>query len=256
MIKELIPFLIIGMISATPTKLTAAPLASALEKPLKSSDYFSFSITPDKDSVQIQASDINGKLTLGGKSLSNCAADGTNWKCKPAEDLTVGELELAVVGTPQISSVALEVNANNKKVLIPNIAAKPKTATVTGEIAADSDIEITLTANTAPGKAIAGSALSNYFKLGSVNLGACSETGFASSALKDSSVSIKCKTGGKLAVSDKPYTFSLQDAANKGSVESLTIATFGDVTVSAVKSENNGKFLNLSILFFAFSLLF
>ena len=113
-----------------------------------------------------------------------------------------------------------------------------------------------MTANTAPGKAIAGSALSNYFKLGSVNLGACSETGFASSALKDSSVSIKCKTGGKLAVSDKPYTFSLQDAANKGSVESLTIATFGDVTVSAVKSENNGKFLNLSILFFAFSLLF
>ena len=244
------------MISATPTKLTAAPLASALEKPLKSSDYFSFSITPDKDSVQIQASDINGKLTLGGKSLSNCAADGTNWKCKPAEALTAGDHELAVVGTPQISSVALEVNANNKKVLIPNIAAKPKTATVTGEIAADSDIEITLTANTAPGKAIAGSALSNYFKLGSVNLGACSETGFASSALKDSSVSIKCKTGGKLAVSDKPYTFSLQDAANKGSVESLTIATFGDVTVSAVKSENNGKFLNLSILFFAFSILF
>ena len=256
MIKELIPFLIIGMISATPTKLTAAPLASALEKPLKSSDYFSFSITPDQDSVQFQASDINGKLTLGGQSLKNCAADGTNWKCKPEQDLAVGELELAVVGTPQISSVPLEVNANNKKVLIPNIAAKPKTATVTGEIAADSDIEITLTANTAPGKAIAGSAFSNYFKLGSVNLGACSETGFASSALKDSSVSIKCKTGGKLAVSDKPYTFSLQDAANKGSVESLTIATFGDVTVSAVKNENNGKFLNLSILFFAFSLLF
>ena len=256
MIKELIPFLIIGMISATPTKLTAAPLSSALEKPLKSSDYFSFSITPDQDSVQFQASDINGKLTLGGQSLKNCAADGTNWKCKPEQDLAVGELELAVVGTPQISSVPLEVNANNKKVLIPNIAAKPKTATVTGEIAADSDIEITLTANTAPGKAIAGSAFSNYFKLGSVNLGACSETGFASGALKDSSVSIKCKTGGKLAVSDKPYTFSLQDAANKGSVESLTIATFGDVTVSAVKSENNGKFLNLSILFFAFSLLF
>ena len=187
MIKELIPFLIIGMISATPTKLTAAPLASALEKPLKSSDYFSFSITPDKDSVQIQASD---------EKLKNCAADGTNWKCKPEQDLAVGELELAVVGTPQISSVPLEVNTNNKKVLIPNIAAKPKTATVTGEIAADSDIEITLTANTAPGKAIAGSAFSNYFKLGSVNLGACSETGFASGALKDSSVSIKCKKGG------------------------------------------------------------
>jgi hypothetical protein len=258
MIKELIPFLIIGMISATPTKLTAAPLVSALEKPLKSSDYFSFSITPDKDSVQIQASDINGKLTLGGKSLSNCAADGTNWKCKPAEALTAGDHELAVAGTPQISSVALEVNANNKNVLIPNIAAKPKTATVTGEIAADSDIEITLTANTAPGKAIAGSAFSNFFKLGSVNLGTCSETGFASNALVDSSVSIKCKTGGKLAVSDTPYTFSLQDAANKGSVESLTIATFGDVTVSAAAAttENNGKFLNLSILFFAFSILF
>ena len=194
MIKELIPFLIIGMISATPTKLTAAPLASALEKPLKSSDYFSFSITPDQDSVQFQASDINGKLTLGGQSLKNCAADGTNWKCKPEQDLAVGELELAVVGTPQISSIALEVNANNKNVLIPNIAAKPKTATVTGEIAADSDIEITLTANTAPGKAIAGSALSNYFKLGSVNLGTCSETGFAANAAADATTTIKCNT--------------------------------------------------------------
>ena len=126
MIKELIPFLIIGMISATPTKLTAAPLASALEKPLKSSDYFSFSITPDQDSVQFQASDINGKLTLGGQSLKNCAADGTNWKCKPAEALTAGDHELAVVGTPQISSIALEVNANNKNVLIPNIAQNQK----------------------------------------------------------------------------------------------------------------------------------
>ena len=75
MIKELIPFLIIGMISATPTKLTAAPLASALEKPLKSSDYFSFSITPDQDSVQFQASDINGKLTLGGEELDRMSED-------------------------------------------------------------------------------------------------------------------------------------------------------------------------------------
>ena len=257
MIKELIPFLIIGMISATPTKLTAAPLASALEKPLKSSDYFSFSITPDKDSVQIQASDINGKLTLGGESLKNCAADGTNWKCKPEQDLAVGELELAVVGTPQISSVALEVNANNKNVLIPNIAAKPKTATVTGEIAADSDIEITLTANTAPGKAIAGSALSNYFKLGSVNLGTCSETGFAANAAADATTTIKCKSGSKLEVSTTPYTFSLK--SGKTAVESLTIGAFGDVTVSAASNPNNannGKFLRLSFVFFIFTLLF
>ena len=263
MLKELISFLIIGIVFSATAKIVVAPVSNTLEKPLTTSDYFSFSLTPDGDPVTITATDVDGKLTLGGEELASCAADGSNWKCKPADALAAGTLELAITTGAKISSVDLEVDSTKKDVLIPAIAARPKTSKVTGEIAADTDVEITLTANAAPGAAIAGSALSNYFKLGSVNLGTCSGTGFASDAAVAATTDIKCKTGSKLEVSNTPYTLTLQ--SGKTAVSSKTIAAFGDVTVSSAANsggdgdgdgKSSSKFLNISFVFFIFALLF
>ena len=265
MLKELISFLIIGIVfSATSTKIVVAPVSNTLEKPLTTSDYFSFSLTPDGDPVTFTATDVDSKLTLGGKALASCAADGNNWKCKPAEALGPDTHELAIVTNAKISSIDLEVDTDKKDVLIPAIAARPKTSKVTGEIAADTHIEITLTANEAPGE-IAGSALNNYFKLGSVNLGTCTGTGFASDAAVAATTDIKCKTGSKLEVSNTPYTLTLQ--SGKTDVSSKTIAAFGDVTVSSAANsggdgdgdgdgKSSSKFLNISFVFFIFALLF
>ena len=262
MLKELISFLIIGIVfSGASTKIVVAPVSNTLEKPLADTDYFSFSLTPDGDAVTITATDVDSKLTLGGKALASCAADGSNWKCKPAEALAAGTHELAIVANAKISSIDLEVDTDKKDVLIPAIAARPKTSKVTGEIAADTDIEITLTANAAPGGAIAGSDLSNYFKLGSVNLGTCSGTGFAADAALAATTDIKCKTGSKLEVSNTPYTLTLQ--SGKTTVSSKTIAAFGDVTVSSTANsggdgdvKSSSKFLSISFVFFIFALLF
>ena len=263
MLKELISFLIIGIVFSTTTKIVVAPVSNTLEKPLADTDYFSFSLTPVGDPITIAATDLTGKLTLGGVALANCAADGSNWKCKPATALAAGTHTLAIVPSAQISSVDLEVDSSKEDVLIPAIAARPKTSKVTGEIAADTDVEITLTANAAPGAAIAGSALSNYFKLGSVNLGTCSGTGFASDAAVAATTDIKCKTGSKLEVSNTPYTLTLQ--SGKTAVSSKTIAAFGDVTVSSAANsggdgdgdgKSSSKFLNISFVFFIFALLF
>lgn len=262
MLKELISFLIIGIVfSANPsTKIVVAPVSNTLEKPLADTDYFSFSLTPNGDAVTFTASDVDDQLTLGGKALASCAADGSNWKCKPAEALAAGTHELAIETNAAIEGVDLEVDDNKKDVLIPAIAARPKTSKVTGEIAADTDVEITLTANAAPG-AIAGSALSNYFKLGSVNLGTCTGTGFASDAAVAATTDIKCKTGSKLEVSNTPYTLTLQ--SGKEEVSSKTIAAFGDVTVSSAANsggegdgKSSSKFLSISFVFFIFALLF
>lgn len=264
MLKELISFLIIGIVfSETSTKIVVAPVSNTLEKPLTTSDYFSFSLTPDDDPVTITAADVNSQLTLGGQALADCAADGSNWKCKPAAALAAGTHTLAIVEDAAIDGVDLEVDDEKEDVLIPDIAARPKTSKVTGEIAADTDIEITLTANAAPGAAIAGSALSNYFKLGSVNLGTCSGTGFASNAVVAATTDIKCKTGSKLEVSNTPYTLTLQ--SGKTTVSSKTIAAFGDVTVSSAANsggdgdgdgKSSSKFLSISFVFFIFALLF
>ena len=261
MLKELISFLIIGIVFSTTTKIVVAPVSNTLEKPLADTDYFSFSLTPVGDPITIAATDLTGKLTLGGEALANCAADGSNWKCKPATALAAGTHTLAIVASAQISSVDLEVDSTKKDVLIPAIAARPKTSKVTGEIAADTDIEITLTANAVPGAAIAGSALSDYFKLGSVNLGTCSGTGFADDAAVAATTDIKCKTGSKLEVSNTPYTLTLQ--SGKTDVSSKTIAAFGDVTVSSAANsggdgdgKSSSKFLNISFVFFIFALLF
>ena len=262
MLKELISFLIIGIVFSTTTKIVVAPVSNTLEKPLADTDYFSFSLTPNGDPVTFTASDVDDQLTLGGKALASCAADGSNWKCKPAEALAAGTHELAIVTNAAIEGVDLEVDADKKDVLIPAIAARPKTSKVTGEIAADTDVEITLTANAAPGD-IAGSALSNYFKLGSVNLGTCSGTGFASDAAVAATTDIKCKTGSKLEVSNTPYTLTLQ--SGKTTVSSKTIAAFGDVTVSSAANsggegdgdgKSSSKFLSISFVFFIFALLF
>ena len=264
MLKELISFLIIGIVFSTTTKIVVAPVSNTLEKPLADTDYFSFSLTPVGDPITIAATDLTGKLTLGGEALANCAADGSNWKCKPATALAAGTHTLAIVTSAQISSVDLEVDSTKKDVLIPAIAARPKTSKVTGEIAADTDVEITLTANAAPGE-IAGSALSNYFKLGSVNLGTCSGTGFAAAAAVAATTDIKCKTGSKLEVSNTPYTLTLQ--SGKTDVSSKTIAAFGDVTVSSAANsggdgdgdgdgKSSSKFLSISFVFFIFALLF
>lgn len=265
MLKELISFLIIGIVfSANPsTKIVVAPVSNTLEKPLTTSDYFSFSLTPDGDAVTITATAVDDQLTLGGQALASCAADGSNWKCKPAEALAAGTHELAIVTNAAIEGVDLEVDTDKKDVLIPAIAARPKTSKVTGEIAADTDIEITLTANAVPGAAIAGSALSDYFKLGSVNLGTCSGTGFADDAAVAATTDIKCKTGSKLEVSNTPYTLTLQ--SGKTTVSSKTIAAFGDVTVSSTANsggdgdgdgKSSSKFLSISFVFFIFALLF
>ena len=263
MLKELISFLIIGIVFSTTTKIVVAPVSNTLEKPLADTDYFSFSLTPVGDPITIAATDLTGKLTLGGVALANCAADGSNWKCKPATALAAGTHTLAIVPSAQISSVDLEVDSTKKDVLIPAIAARPKTSKVTGEIAADTDIEITLTANAVPGAAIAGSALSDYFKLGSVNLGTCSGTGFADDAAVAATTDIKCKTGSKLEVSNTPYTLTLQ--SGKTTVSSKTIAAFGDVTVSSTANsggdgdgdgKSSSKFLSISFVFFIFALLF
>lgn len=264
MLKELISFLIIGIVfSGTSTKIVVAPVSNTLEKPLADTDYFSFSLTPDDEPVSFAATDLTGKLTLGGEDLASCAADGSNWKCKPAEALVAGTHELAITTNAALNSVDLEVDSDKKDVLIPSIAARPKTSKVTGEIAADTDIEITLTANEVPGAVIAGSALSNYFKLGSVNLGTCSGTGFAAAAAAADTTDIKCKTGGKLEVSNTPYTLTLQ--SGKTAVSSKTIAAFGDVTVSSTANsggdgdgdgKSSSKFLSISFVFFIFALLF
>ena len=263
MLKELISFLIIGIVFSATAKIVVAPVSNTLEKPLTTSDYFSFSLTPDGDAVTITATAVDDQLTLGGQALASCAADGSNWKCKPADALAAGTLELAITTGAKISSVDLEVDSTKKDVLIPAIAARPKTSKVTGEIAADTDIEITLTANAVPGAAIAGSALSDYFKLGSVNLGTCSGTGFASDAAVAATTDIKCKTGSKLEVSNTPYTLTLQ--SGKTAVSSKTIAAFGDVTVSSTANsggdgdgdgKSSSKFLSISFVFFIFALLF
>ena len=263
MLKELISFLIIGIVFSATAKIVVAPVSNTLEKPLTTSDYFSFSLTPDGDPVTITATDVDGKLTLGGEELASCAADGSNWKCKPAAALAAGSHVLAIASGANITDIALEVDSTKKDVLIPAIAARPKTSKVTGEIAADTDVEITLTANAAPGAAIAGSALSNYFKLGSVNLGTCSGTGFASDAAVAATTDIKCKTGSKLEVSNTPYTLTLQ--SGKTDVSSKTIAAFGDVTVSSTANsggdgdgdgKSNSKFLSISFVFLIFALLF
>ncbi len=263
MLKELISFLIIGIVfSGTSTKIVVAPVSNTLEKPLTTSDYFSFSLTPDDEPVSFAATDLTGKLTLGGEDLASCAADGSNWKCKPANALAAGTHKLAITTNAALDSVPLVVDSDKEDVLIPSIAARPKTSKVTGEIAADTDIEITLTANEAPGE-IAGSALSNYFKLGSVNLGTCSGTGFAAAAAAADTTDIKCKTGGKLEVSNTPYTLTLQ--SGKTAVSSKTIAAFGDVTVSSTANsggdgdgdgKSSSKFLSISFVFFIFALLF
>ena len=262
MLKELIPFLIIGIVISTDsTSLAVAPVSNTLEKPLTTSDFFSIKITPNADPVTLAGTDINSKLKLGTAVLANCEADGTNWKCKPSEALEADShvLALATDGA-QIKSLTTAVTEDTKTVIIPKITARPKTATVKGEIAADTDIEITLTTNIANPTAVAGSDLSNYFKLGSVLLGTCSETGLAADATKSTSATIKCKTKDKLAVSSTPYTFAVQDSATQNVVKTQSFAVFGDVTVSAADAGGNGnngsKFLNLSLIFFIFTFLF
>ena len=262
MLKELIPFLIIGIVfSATSNAVAIAPVSNTLEKPLATTDFFSIKITPNGDPVTLQATHINEKLKLGTAVLANCEADGTNWKCKPSVALEADSHDLALnSGVTAINELTPTVTEATKTVIIPKITARPKTATVKGEIAAETDIEITLTTNIANPTAVAGSDLSNYFKLGSVNLGTCSETGLAADAAKSTSVTIKCKTKDKLAVSSTPYTFAVQDSATQNVVKTQSFAVFGDVTVSAADAggdgNNGSKFLNLSLIFFIFTFLF
>ena len=251
MLKELIPFLIIGIVfSATSNAVAIAPVSNTLEKPLTTSDFFSIKITPNADPVTLAGTDINSKLKLGTAVLANCEADGTNWKCKPSEALEADShvLALASVGA-QIKELTTTVTEDTKTVIIPAITARPKTATVKGEIAAETDIEITLTTN-----------IANPTALGSVLLGTCSETGLAADATKSTSVTIKCKTKDKLAVSSTPYTFAVQNSATQNVVNSKSFAAFGDVTVSAADAggdgNNGSKFLNLSLIFFIFTFLF
>ena len=48
MLKELIPFLIIGIVfSATSNAVAIAPVSNTLEKPLATTDFFSIKITPN-----------------------------------------------------------------------------------------------------------------------------------------------------------------------------------------------------------------
>ena len=262
MLKELIPFLIIGIVfSAASNAVAIAPVSNTLEKPLGTSDFFSIKLTPNGDPVTLQASHINSNVLLGDAELAGCEADGTNWKCKPATALEAGSYDLALKsGVTTINGLTATVTAATKTVIIPKITARPKTSTVKGEIAADTDIEITLTTNIANPTAVAGSDLSNYFKLGSVNLGTCSETGLAATATKSTSATIKCKTKDKLAVSSTPYTFAVQDSATQNVVNTQSFAVFGDVTVSAADAggdgNNGSKFLNLSLVFFIFTFLF
>ena len=262
MLKELIPFLIIGIVISTDSSsLAVAPVSNTLEKPLTTSDFFSIKITPNADPVTLAGTDINEKLKLGTAVLANCEADGTNWKCKPSVALEADSYDLALnADVTAIKGLTATVTAATKTVIIPAITARPKTATVKGEIAAETDIEITLTTNIANPTAVAGSDLSNYFKLGSVNLGTCSETGLAATATKSTSATIKCKTKDKLAVSSTPYTFAVQDSSTQNVVKTQSFAVFGDVTVSAADAGGNGnngsKFLNLSLVFFIFTFLF
>lgn len=262
MLKELIPFLIIGIVfSAASNAVAIAPVSNTLEKPLATTDFFSVKLTPNGDPVTFVGTDIDSKLKLGTAVLANCEADGTNWKCKPSEALEADSYDLALnTDVTAIKGLTATVTAATKTVIIPKITARPKTSTVKGEIAADTDIEITLTTNIANPTAVAGSDLSNYFKLGSVNLGTCSETGLAATATKSTSATIKCKTKEKLAVSSTPYTFAVQDSATQNVVNTQSFAVFGDVTVSAADAggdgNNGSKFLNLSLVFFIFTFLF
>ena len=229
--------------------------------PFSISNRDAIKLTPNGDPVTLQASHINSNVLLGDAELAGCEADGTNWKCKPATALEAGSYDLALKsGVTTINGLTATVTAATKTVIIPKITARPKTSTVKGEIAADTDIEITLTTNINTPPAVAGSDLSNYFKLGSVLLGTCSETGLAATATKSTSATIKCKTKEKLAVSSTPYTFAVQDSATQNVVKTQSFAVFGDVTVSAADAGGNGnngsKFLNLSLVFFIFTFLF
>ncbi len=95
MLKELISFLIIGIVfSGDSIKIVDAPVSNTLEKPLADTDYFTFSLTPDDEPVTFKTSDLDGLLSLGEKALASCAAEGSNWKCKPAEALAAGTHEL------------------------------------------------------------------------------------------------------------------------------------------------------------------
>ena len=237
--KIIISFLLIQLtFCAASTSLTIEPVSNKIVDEITTADFFSVKITPDGDDPTLEGTDIDGKLKLGEATLANCEADGSNWKCKPSVKLSYGKHTLTKAeSNTQIKSLAVTITDSKKEVeIIYAILAEPKTTKVTSAIAANSDIEIKLTANSVLTAAVAGTDLSNYFQLGTIKLGTCSETGLANAAIAGTEATIKCKNAAEIPLSNTPYALTLQ--SGKTDVNSMSIGTSGSVTVSSSSSTN------------------
>lgn len=236
------------------TKITIEPVSNTIVDKIAASGYFSFKATQDGDDKTLVVGDFT-VLKLGSATFSECAADGSNWKCKVSAELSYGEHTLTTVAADsKIQTLPVEIPEAKKVVVITYaIVASPKNSKVTSKIVANSDIEIVLTANVLTTGTATGQELSNYFKLGSITLGTCSETGLANGAAIGTTATIKCKNSAEIPEASTAYELQLQDTKN--SVNSMSIGTSGSVLVSSNNSDNNdnksnsGNYLVSSLLF-------
>ena len=114
-------------------------------------------------------------LKLGSATFSECAVDNSNWKCKVSVELSYGEHILTTVtADSKIKTLPFEIPEAKKVVVITYaIVVSSKNSKVTSKIAANSDIEIVLTANILTTGTATGQELSKYLKLGSITLATC-----------------------------------------------------------------------------------
>ena len=235
--KIIIYFLLLQLsLEAASTKVTVEPVSNKIVDAITTDGFFSFTVTADGDDNALDGllgTDIDGKLKLGEATLASCAEEGEDWKCKPSVALSYGTHTLAGVSSDsQIKSLSIEITDSKKVVeIVHAISATPKNAQVTGAIAANSEIEITLTANGATTAAVAGSALTNYFQLGDISLGTCTGDGLAINAAAGTKADIKCANSQQIGVSATPYDLKLQ--SGKTAVSEMSIGVSGSVTVSA-----------------------
>ena len=236
------------------TKITIEPVSNTIVDKIAASGYFSFKSTQDGEDKTLEASDFE-VLKLGSATFSECAVDNSNWKCKVSVELSYGEHILTTVtADSKIKTLPFEIPEAKKVVVITYaIVVSSKNSKVTSKIAANSDIEIVLTANVLTTGTATGQELSNYFKLGSITLGTCSETGLANGAAIGTTATIKCKNSAEIPEASTAYELQLQDTKN--SVNSMSIGTSGNVLVSSNNSDNNdnksnsGNYLVSSLLF-------
>ena len=233
--KIIISFLLLQLsLAADSTKVVIEPVSNTIVNEIGTEGFFSFKVIPNGDPITgLAETDLDGALKLGEATLANCQPDSENWKCKPSIAISYGKHILTVASSEsKIKELPIEITEEKKEVeIIYAISATPKTAQVTGAITANSQIEITLTANALTTAAVTGAALSDYFKLGEINLGTCTGEGLTNAATAGTTADIKCVNSQEIAVSATSYVLKLQDS--KTAVSDMSIGVSGSVTVSA-----------------------